>query len=363
MIIVAPGYSKKTGYYLRTIRDKELIEEIGHTVITWHFTRHIRKYGFFHAFSYFWKRSFSLSHIFCENISTILPVYILSKIKRIKPKKVFISHGSLEDLKPYRFYYIKYPFYYTLEKYALKNFENVVCVSEVMRKDFSTRKSTKTSIATIPNVPSIEFIESISKLKKLGKESLRTTLTLPSDRKIICYCGNIQAWQKVDLLIETCSFISKLSQEFFFVFLTKEEAAFREMLSSTELKEDSFIVKSVQNLEVPKYLVASDYLYSVREINEINRVSCPTKLVEYLYSGSNIISSEHIGDISNLINKYNLGLVVSEELIFSAQNLANHIVNCIENNRAVEESRSFNIEESIFSPQDSREKMRVIFNG
>lgn len=361
LMIVAPGYRKKTGYYLRANRDKNMIEKIGFSVMIWDFLKHIRRYGLVHATLFFSKKISSFDYVVCENISAVLPILIfntLSKIKR-NQKLIFVSHGSLEDLRPYPFFYFKYPFYKYLEYYALKKFDYVFCVSQVMKETFIKKIVNESKFLVTPNVPDKSFIEQVFAEKEINKTQLRKSLRLPVDKKIICYCGNLQAWQKIDLLIEVCVRLAK-NNSYYFVFLTKEVEGFAHKLKSMNLNDDLFLLKSVSNDDVPQYLVASDLLYAVRDENETNRVACPTKLVEYIYSGTDIIVSKGIGDISTIIKNYSLGIVVSEAEVMQPQRLADKIVSYFYKNKF---NNEFEVKKSIFSVESVESNFREAFNG
>ena len=54
-------------------------------------------------------------------------------------------------------------------------------------------------------------------------------------------------------------------------------------------------------------------MWALRDENKINQVSCPTKILEYICSGNQIIISNGIGDLSEFIEKDNRGVVVKKE--------------------------------------------------
>ena len=214
-----------------------------------------------------------------------------------------IYHGSLDDLKSFRFYTLKYFFYERIEKILIKRNVNVVFVSTNMERDYKLKyPENAKNFYTTPNIPSEKFISEIYNYQESKNK-------INCNKKVITYCGNAQDWQRVDVLMRFAKRLKETNDSYFFLFLTQEYDYFSKLASSILVK-GSYDIQTVDNEVVPLYLMSSDYLYLVRDFNETNLYSCPTKAVEYIYSQKPLIISEGIGDISNYVIKNNLGLVV-----------------------------------------------------
>lgn len=323
LIFAAPGYSKKSGYYYRVVRDAENFEKIGHKVQLLHFTGlkffdfNQKKLNFFDVFKEIKKSEM----LIFENISVAVFGLLFSNKKR-----VLVLHGSLSDVNGFPFARIKKIIYKRLLKFSVLNFDKVVTVSNAMN-DYLLEmfKFQASKIVTIPNFPDSKFMENLRTSKKINSKENKLELGLKDTGFYICYCGNSQEWQRADLMCRLFEEISLISEDINFLILTNELEYFLRHKSLNHINKERITIKNVPNAEVPKYLVCSDMLYLVRKQNDVNRVACPTKAMEYLASGSPIIVSENLGDISDLARENN-GLVVTENEIKCLSSLAKKIV-------------------------------------
>ncbi|UBR44318.1 glycosyltransferase family 4 protein [Aeromonas veronii] len=307
IMIVAPGFYKMTGYYYRAIRDKDALERNGHRVEIISF-----KYPFFvdedgNKIKYIecLKLLNSAEKLICENIA---PSFLIMPF--FKKHRIMVVHGSLEDLRPFKFYFFKKPLYKFLLSFALKYYDSIVSVSEAM-EDYLIELNGHRKIhnlITIPNLPDNKFLDAVELAKK--DQNLKRKLGLREDKKYICYCGNDQSWQKIDYLLDLFCVISKSTDDIDLIILTKEFGSFGEKIKQAKIDLTRIIIKTVENRLVPNYLVASDLLYIIRDQDMINKVACPTKAMEYLSSGTDLVISEGLGDITKTVLELNRGLVV-----------------------------------------------------
>lgn len=113
------------------------------------------------------------------------------------------------------------------------------------------------------------------------------------------YSGGTQSWQKIDLLIDT---IKKIADKYEIIILSPEIEKFTKLLG--ELKQ-KVVLKSVlpENLDI-EYQKA-DLGFILRDDIIVNRVACPTKIIDYLeYGIIPIISCPEIGDFNKMGYSY-----------------------------------------------------------
>ncbi|WP_279485851.1 hypothetical protein [Aeromonas veronii] len=82
-----------------------------------------------------------------------------------------VVHGSLEDLRPFKFYFFKKPLYKFLLSFALKYYDSIVSVSEAM-EDYLIELNGHRKIhnlITIPNLPDNKFLDAVELAKKRPK--------------------------------------------------------------------------------------------------------------------------------------------------------------------------------------------------
>jgi glycosyltransferase involved in cell wall biosynthesis len=237
----------------------------------------------------------------------VIPIVVAGFFRRkLFLKSVLIYHGSLDDLRPFNYYYLKRKIYEFSERFYILNGGKVVCVSHVMKEGLCRKYPHQIeNFAVSPNVPSMAFIDEIEKYKNFDKVVLKKELGLTVNKKLICYSGNVQEWQKISLFI---SLIKQTKGDVHFLILTQQLSEFNQLLIGVDV--DKYTILTVQNEQVPQYLCAADFLYLVRDDNETNQYSCPTKAVEYLYSSRPIICSHGLGDISGIIKENGNGFLI-----------------------------------------------------
>lgn len=145
----------------------------------------------------------------------------------------------------------------------------------------------------------------------LGKygETATTTIILPifappdlSDEgdnaraaDLVIYAGGLQDWQNVPLMINAARQVTGLR----FQFLTGDPAKLRQLLEQAGVA--SIDVRSVPHAEVAQYCRRAGFGFVLRDDITVNRVACPTKLVEYLsYGVVPVVLSKEIGDFNML---------------------------------------------------------------
>tara|TARA_R110001583_G_scaffold192734_1_gene359650 strand:+ start:2751 stop:3833 length:1083 start_codon:yes stop_codon:yes gene_type:complete len=308
LMLCSPGYYKKTGYYYRAIRDKVALENLGNIVDL------LVLKGWVSAFKTFLVLLVNAEkneRYVCQNIGSVIPLFFASYFKpKILENTILIYHGSLEDLIAFRFYKAKRFFYELIEARLVELGSTFVCVSHSMRFGLEKKyKNSELKCHVLPNIPSPDFIRNIEAAKEINKSNLRSELKIPQDKIIICYSGNAQAWQNVEFLFNV---FLDMPDEFHLLILTIDSRKMNELKEQYKIPDCRITLRTVDNIQVPKYLVAADYLYIVREQSEINEYSCPTKAVEYLYSGTKIICSENLGDISSFVLVNKLGIIISK---------------------------------------------------
>lgn len=314
IILAAPGFVLKTGYYYRVVRDAELLRNSGKTASVIIFTAK----GFFSEsgqrlrFFDTLRKIRNAELLFLENISASLFLYLHS---RRAGKSIIVVHGSLDELSEYKFPRLKTLIYSIWLHNAVQNCDLVISVSNALTKylleEFNGQLN---AIKCIPNLPNSGFNEKIVKLwKENDIEKTRISLNLNPKRKYLCYSGNAQTWQKVDILMETFAKLQKAAPDFDLIILTRDKIWFTNKATQLKIPSERLIIKEVNNNQVPNYLFASDILYLIRDESNINKVACPTKAMEYLLSGRPIIVSENLGDISAFIKHRKNGVVISQK--------------------------------------------------
>lgn len=117
----------------------------------------------------------------------------------------------------------------------------------------------------------------------------------------VVYVGGVQTWQNVDLMLEAMQTTAALCR---YVILTGDETTFKVRAEATGL-EGKLQIASVPKHEVYDHYRSADLGFVLRDDTLVNRVACPTKLVEYLACGViPIVIQPRIGDFADLGYEY-----------------------------------------------------------
>lgn len=119
----------------------------------------------------------------------------------------------------------------------------------------------------------------------------------------VIYSGNAQVWQNIDLMLDAIK--KNQSIKINFTILTGEPKIFKEKLKSYNIENMKITIKSVKPTELEGYYLENHYGFVLRDDILVNRVACPTKIIEYLnYGIIPIVLSEKIGDFENYGYEY-----------------------------------------------------------
>jgi len=125
------------------------------------------------------------------------------------------------------------------------------------------------------------------------------TITQRREAKII-YAGGAQKWQNIDLMIEA---MKKASESYRYFILSPDVETITKKIPVK--LEERVEIKKVPQKRVGTYYKKSTLGFILRDDIPINRVACPTKLIEYLnYGIIPIVLSPHIGDFEALGYSY-----------------------------------------------------------
>lgn len=135
-----------------------------------------------------------------------------------------------------------------------------------------------------------------------SKNSSKTSRGLERKARVI-YAGGTHPWQCIDRVVRLSATIS---QQFAVeICCPQPEAVQRMILDAQPACGHNINVRSLSHAETLDVYQACDYGIVLREDNIINRVSCPTKLVEYLEHGVvPIMLSSNVGDFKDLGLQY-----------------------------------------------------------
>lgn len=134
-----------------------------------------------------------------------------------------------------------------------------------------------------------------------------------SDKIILGYCGGLQSWQNIDKILNIIIRLNKLDPRVYFMLYTNSDTNNIKCLLD-ELGQENYSIKALKSHEVPEHLRLLDAGFLYRDNLTLNKVSSPTKILEYLASGVALICTEYSGDYSTVSKIGENCYVVSDDI-------------------------------------------------
>lgn len=180
--------------------------------------------------------------------------------------------------------------YNLVERIVLRRSEEIIYVTNTMRRHFEVKYGRASPLdRTIAIIPKIND----------GRGNRENVLHTERDPQAVIYAGGLQPWQNVPMMIEAATHITKNK----YIFLSGSAETLRKLAG--EAGVENYVCESVAPELVPDYYLKCTFGFILRNPIVVNKVACPTKLVEYLHWGViPIVLSRDIGDFATLGVKY-----------------------------------------------------------
>lgn len=280
----------------------------------------INKKGILPSWFYLiWKRSNILYSIVRKydikllHARSFIPAFLSVIIKVIfKPslKVIYDNRGLYIDEKIFSGHIkkagIKEKFFRWIDKYAMKNCDRIVVVSNHFKTYLLNKYKSNASskIAVIPNRTLID-----TNIDLTQKFSNKITLV---------YSGSYAIWQNSSELKKLFSQALNIFDDVRFKIISYEQDNFQSLFSDESELLQRINIFSVEPTKVRKELSTCNCGILLRGNNLINNVSSPLKFTEYLAAGLPVLLSEGVGDTESIIIKYDVGILIKNNNYIAA---------------------------------------------
>ena len=170
------------------------------------------------------------------------------------------------------------------------------------------------------------------------REKFKAELQINDDDLIISYLGSIGGWYLTDEMMQFCKILlDKIPRTKFLFISPHRHEIILEAAKKYDIPAERIIVKKGDRHEVPVLLSFSNYsLFFIKPCySKIS--SSPTKHGEIMAMGIPIITNAGVGDVEEISEKYNAGIVLKNMNTQDFENAASQIA----------EGKTFNKEEII----------------
>jgi glycosyltransferase involved in cell wall biosynthesis len=142
-----------------------------------------------------------------------------------------------------------------------------------------------------------------------ARERIRGELGL-NGRHVVGYLGSSEGYQLPEIMCSIFKAISREAEGAFFLVISHDAEVFEKSLRANGVEAQDYHIVGVRHAEVSNYLAAMDVGLLLRDDSPVNRVAFPTKFAEYCAAGVPVVSTPFVGDVTEIVQSEDLGLVV-----------------------------------------------------
>lgn len=211
-------------------------------------------------------------------------------------------------------YKLVFNFFQKKEKQELANSDGVVCLTH---KAESILKSTpefqtNTPLRVIPCSVDLKLFDP-EKIDGSQKDLYKKQFGFASNDIVFSYLGSIGTWY---LTKEMFTFFKVVSTKYtdakFLIISPDDENLIRSFAASAGMHPDRISVVNAPRSSVPTLLSLSHYSVFFIKPCYSKQASSPTKLGEILAMGIPVIANSCVGDVGEIIEKYQAGIVIDQ---------------------------------------------------
>ncbi len=223
------------------------------------------------------------------------------------------------------FYRKIYNYFKKKEGEEVRMSDGIVCLTYAAEKIIKAWPQYKKEIPleVIPCSVDMELFDP-GKCDQKQKDILRNELCINEDDFIISYLGSIGGWYLTDEMLLLCKKISDriLNAKFLFISPHQHHVIW-EKAKQAGIAKEKIIVRNARRHEVPLLLSLSKYSVFFIKPCYSKKSSSPTKHGEIMAMGIPVITNSGVGDVAEIVEKYQSGIVVKK---FDAE----YFVQCVD---------------------------------
>lgn len=213
------------------------------------------------------------------------------------------------------FFYKKiYSFFKQKEKQAVTRSDGIVCLTYAAEKIIKSWPEYKLSIPlqVIPCSVDLNLFNPFH-FDEEFKKRLRADLNIKENEFIVSYLGSVGSWYLMDEMIRFFKIISDRNANAKFLFISPNaKARILRLANKFHVDEKKIIVKEAKRNEVPALLSLSKFSVFFIKPCYSKQSSSPTKHGEIMAMNIPVITNSGVGDVAEIVEKSQSGIVLSE---------------------------------------------------
>ena len=205
-----------------------------------------------------------------------------------------------------------YGFFLRKEEEAIAQSYCIFCLTHAAEKIIRSSSSYKkgTPLQVIPCSVDLGLFDPAT-ISEEQKKHLRQKLGIDEDDLVISYLGSIGGWYLTDEMMRFCKMISDKnpSGKFLFISPHHHEKIYEEARKHG-LQRKNVIAVAAKRSEIPGLVSLSDFSIFFIKPCFSKLSSSPTKHGELMAMGIPVITNAGVGDVKEIVERYNAGLVL-----------------------------------------------------
>ncbi len=221
-----------------------------------------------------------------------------------------------------------YRFFKKKEDEFIMSADYNTCLTYAAKKEIHTWKKIPHQpipLEVIPCCADMDLFDP-AKIDVVLKQQFRMELNISEGDVIISYLGSIGGWYLTEEMMRFCKLLSDKMPNAKFLFISPH---LHDVIAAAAVKyglsPDKLLVKHGKRHEVPTLLSLSNYSVFFIKPCYSKISSSPTKHGEIMAMGIPVITNDGVGDVKEVVNRYNAGYVVPD---FSDQSF-NRVIDAI----------------------------------
>ncbi len=192
--------------------------------------------------------------------------------------------------------------------------DGMVCLTYAAEKIIRQQPAFKknTPLAVIPCSADMQLFDPAN-ITDQQKEALKKELNIQHCDFIVSYLGSVGGWYMTDEMMQFCKLLSDKKSNAKFLFITPHlHDVITQKAADAGIPKEKIIIRQSKRNEVPALLALSHYsLFFIKPcFSKLS--SSPTKHGEIMAMGIPVITNAGVGDVKEIIERYQSGFVVDE---------------------------------------------------
>jgi glycosyltransferase involved in cell wall biosynthesis len=225
-----------------------------------------------------------------------------------------------------------YQYFKQKEDEAIQKNDGIVCLTYAAKKIIQQWPAYKknTPFEVIPCSADMDLFDA-NTITTSQQETLMQRLGITKNDFIISYLGSIGGWYLTTEMMNFCKALIDKKPTTKLLFISPHKhAEILQVANDAGIQPHQIIIQKANRKQVPLLLSLSKYSIFFIKPCYSKQSSSPTKHAEIMAMGKPVITNAGVGDVADIVEKYQSGIVVNSFSKNEIENAVNKICNDIE---------------------------------